>query len=523
MNTHLIVGALSAREAAVYAHGLTAAKWQRVDGGVLVSSSVHSSDDIAAGYAAFVPTQDDGAVPVDWSGIEVLDVLPTDMAQYPAGTPIFHVVHGVPYVSTGTGWKFELHMTDEFGNSILTTAGVEGSLRDFLQSGVYNNTFASGPLTTIDNVAAPLPFWEVVKAGAATASDVVHASNTSTGSKRQANLTLSATGALATDSVRIRQFIPLGRFYPITGTRSFRVEVRIGAPSGSAAAQWGFTGQLYEADKATTVGSLRTTGDMTPVASTAVLYVTSPASNAAYLRVEIYLKRNGTNTLTRSLPIYGVSLVASTPAVVLNQPSSSGSPAVISAPGGATSTIELDAEVGGTAAKQYDLSRPANATTSLTMGGTFNVARLYSTDIFDFGGPAKSLLGGHGRLRYVPIADTPIWNVYSGSTTAATQILTPELTVIPANVAKLVVGMIVGKTSVAGIGNVISAQNYSGLNQDEGLAGKAYMSDAGYFYNAYFTAVPGGTNGRQIRVYVVRVAGTIEYYMRITGYYTDDI
>lgn len=127
------------------------------------------------------------------------------------------------------------------------------------------------------------------------------------------------------------------------------------------------------------------------------------------------------------------------------------------------------------------------------------------------------LLNGFGRLRFVPLA-TQIQVANGSTTTSATDvaITSAELTALPSGIVKAVYGhIIVVNTTADGYAHI---SNYD-ATQSSNIV---YVSAASKNASTAFLVAPGGTNNRQVKYTVRATTGTLTYYIRITGYFTDD-
>lgn len=125
---------------------------------------------------------------------------------------------------------------------------------------------------------------------------------------------------------------------------------------------------------------------------------------------------------------------------------------------------------------------------------------------------------GYGRLRFTGLS-AHIQIASGATTTSATDVnnVSSEMTSLPIGV-KLVTGHVVCSNSTANNG-YIYASNYEANAAFNGIA---YASNANLNIASAFVVSTGGTNNRQMRYTVRAGTGTLTYYLRVSGYWTDD-
>ena len=134
---------------------------------------------------------------------------------------------------------------------------------------------------------------------------------------------------------------------------------------------------------------------------------------------------------------------------------------------------------------------------------------------------AASLAIGTNKVsRFVPLV--PYSEPISGATytSADASIQTIELTALPSSGVVAAQVQIVVKSSTADSGNAVTVIHYSGTGVSGGMTIWS-GSVANYTNTAIATIETGGTNNRQIKYWrSYGAAGTVTWYLRVTGYWT---
>jgi hypothetical protein len=128
-------------------------------------------------------------------------------------------------------------------------------------------------------------------------------------------------------------------------------------------------------------------------------------------------------------------------------------------------------------------------------------------------------LGSPKGLRYVPLGNSYIQAVPDASTTAAAIAETncAEMTALPAAGVMAVQVVVALYTSVANAGDWVCVFDYT--NDTNTTKALHAPPTAAYVGNMVLTVATGGTNNRQIKYAVGRVAGTITYFIQVIGYW----